>query len=745
MKLRHWIAVDEVCWLPDSKRLVSSGDEGFVFLWDTETGRQIREYEADAERVTAIAVSSDGSTLATAGLGTAVLLWQVETGEITRELEGPSELVSSLRFSPDGKRVAGWARGNVFGFDTSQGDLGTLCTAQAQLVRTAAWLPSSSSIAVVDSDCKVAVWNLKDQRIAWSWSLPGDDSLCPQFSPDGKTLATADEGTGIRTWDVETGKLLAHVECPCESFSPLEWSPDGSRLAFAHFWTGEGRVMDSAKLETLSTFQTGRTTRHLAWSPDGSRIAAAGGTSIGIWDAKTGKCQTHDKAHGRPVKQVQFAGKDHLISTADDGSFVLWNVKKESPDSFQVNRSDKIPHSVFGVDETCYVIQTGFREAQTYDLVSGTKRCSIGIDGSGITSLALTSGGSRLVAATREDGLYSFDATTGKRVAHDPGSNANILLPVPDGTLVVAVYSADARIWDASTGRTVRHLDLGKEWSQSASLAPGGGQVTLSRGSGFATYDLAKGRCLMQRDVHDGGCLAVACSPDGRIIASGSTDCTVVLTDSATGVPLMRFRSDCGVVWSLAWTADGRQLASGLQGGTILVWDPYSLPPGDASIEDAWESLSSDDGARLWPGLLSLVSRGEEAVEHIERALSTKLPEADADRYAKWVELLGDDSDAEDAEEGLRDAGDDVDGILREGSRKNLQAGTRSRLDRLLAEFDSPVTASPVTARNNWAIRILEVIASRESLEALQRLEKSACSERVRRLCREALARSRTR
>jgi dipeptidyl aminopeptidase/acylaminoacyl peptidase len=161
----------------------------------------------------------------------------------------------------------------------------------------------------------------------------------------------------------------------------------------------------------------------------------------------------------------------------------------------------------------------------------------------------------------------------------------------PDGTRLVSVgQDSTVRLWDAMNGKDLLILKghtgnvygaaFSPDGRRLATVSGGQGQDALNQKPGeLKVWETATGKEILNIQGHRGPVYGVAFSPDGKRLATSGGDSTIKLWDATTGKELLTLKGHTAIVYTVAFSPDGKRLASCSgdffhpQPGQLKLWD----------------------------------------------------------------------------------------------------------------------------------------------------------------------------
>jgi RNA polymerase sigma factor (sigma-70 family) len=376
----------------------------------------------------------------------------------------------------------------------------------------------------------------------------------------------------------------------------------------------------------------GQITTGVAFIQGGKVLVSTGGLGHGIclWDAAT----------GRPLNRIGAGGSCYGLAVSADGKtllaagnrlYVLDTATGQIKHQF-VNLPP-MPYALAPDGKTVASVDSpngGKCQVYLFEAETGKQLPTLTVDvpppGSGYDSRAggFTPDGKCLALALRDTTIRLYDVANGKELRRFEGHQGPVgtVVFAPNGkTLAGGAKGGGVAVWDVDSGKKLRHLELDEPAKYLTISADGKMLAAAGQRGRIQLWDTDTGKALRGWQAHALGAVALAFSPDGKVLASAGNvrGESIRLWDVESGNALQPTEGHNGMVRALSVTADSKSVLSLGQDRRVLGWDlatgqqcklPFGGLVGPATENVSWLT------AELSPGGKALALRGWKSISN---------------------------------------------------------------------------------------------------------------------------------
>jgi WD40 repeat protein len=256
---------------PEGGLLLTAGWDGWLRLWDAQTGSHVHGFRAAGKPLASCAVSPDGKNYLSGSMEGLLGIWDAGTCQVSQTFVAHTRPVSCIRYAPDGKQLAtsSWDR-LVTLRKVGKEREGTNLTGHQDIVAGCRYSADGQQLLSWSHDGTVRLWDLVTGRESAILRGHDDRVTAAAISPDGAWVASGGRDGLLKLWDTATGNEVASLPLPaeiCGCFFLL----DGLSLVAVH--VDGGAVLLGLSLEVLQEVQVGVRVQCAELAPSGRQLA----------------------------------------------------------------------------------------------------------------------------------------------------------------------------------------------------------------------------------------------------------------------------------------------------------------------------------------------------------------------------------------------------------------------------------------------------------------------------------------
>ena len=493
----------------DGKILAAGDTNGKVHVWAVAEDGKLKPHlihHQHSHWVTTVSVSADGTLVASGGEDQFIHVWDVKENQAFPFRGSHSHRLRAVAFSPKDKNLLASAGddGHVVLWNIRSRPSVARYVVKEDKIRALAFSSDGKFLMSAREKGHIAVHpiNSGDNYEKFSQPKVFQDACQGQLqaialSPDDETLATGGDDGYLRLWQVDTGKLLWRSELPhTDWIRSIAFSPDGKNIA-----TGsedfEIKIWDSARGRYLNTL-SGHDGRVWAvvFDPDGEYLfSGSGDQRLKTWDVQTGNCLKTIEGYTLKVRSVAFSPDGKQLATAsDDGIVRLWDLTSKECKNLSGHQSR-------------------------------------------VCSISFTTDGAYLASGSDDKTVKVWNVSKQKiyTTFSQHTSWVRAVACAPNRPLIASCGDdRDILLQEAENFQSQKFQLEHKDWIIGLAFAWDAEREKLLLASAsddktVKIWDVDSGKCILTLEEHQEPVRAVALSPDGAWVVSGSNDKTVRL------------------------------------------------------------------------------------------------------------------------------------------------------------------------------------------------------------------------
>jgi WD40 repeat protein len=207
-----------------------------------------------------------------------------------------------------------------------------------------------------------------------------------------------------------------------------------------------------------------------------------------------------------------------------------------------------------------------------YDAEDGTLRYSLSAHAFGLAALAWRPGASQLATVSQDGKVRLWDADNAHQIACLEGGDVWVehLAWRSDANELASAAGRILRLWSSDGSLMCSHAEHPSTIAD-IKCVPKKNEVAAACYGGLICWSSDQSKPLREFP-YKGSTLAVAWSPDGRFVATGNQDSTIHLWIAESGKDL-HMSGYPTKIRELSWHSSSRYLATGGGGSSVVVWD----------------------------------------------------------------------------------------------------------------------------------------------------------------------------